>query len=214
MATFHPELAGAFPVADAAPLAGPLMTLDDWTALTRAPKRAPGTEVSVRARPIGKLGGWKDHMFVHYDDGRAQLIARGGPSEEGASFFPSLVDGSNRVLAEVTPEAASRDYDFPYRTIASTFLPGVSAEQAAAEARAHALGVDRLGNGYGWRRNSNSYAADVAAPLFGYRPGDRRTPGYDQRLRDDVPPPAPQGSVFTGPLRVDDWTPIIRNPPY
>jgi hypothetical protein len=153
-------------------------------------------------------------MFVHYDDGRTQLIARGGPSEEGGSFFPSMVDGSNRVLAEVTPEAASRDHGFPYRTIASTFLPAVSAEQAVAQARAHALGVDRLGNGYGWSHNSNSYAADVAAPIFGYRPGDRRTPGYDQRLRDDVLPPAPQGSVFTGPLRADDWTPIIRNPPY
>jgi len=215
MAVFLGNPGGApFGEAEPAPsglIRGPLLTLDELAALAQAPKRSPGTEVSIRATPIEALDGWKDHMFVHYDDGANQLIARGGPTER---FGPRFLSRSNRVGAEVTPEASSKDYGAPYRTIATRFLPGVAADAAAAPARAHALGVDRFGNAYDWDSNSNSYAADVAQPILGYRPGDGRTPGYDHRLSDEALAPAPQGSVFTGPLRADNWTPIIRNPPF
>ena len=186
------------------------MTIQDWAALASAPQRAFGTQISVRARPIAALGGHVDHMFDVFDDGQNQLIARGGPSEENGRYFSDL----NRVIAEVTPEASSRDRGAPYRTIANRFLPGVSAEQAAAGARAHALGVDHLGNRYGLNYNSNGFAADVAEPMFGYRPGDKRTWGYDHPLFDGDSPPITRGTIFTGPLNPDDLTPIIRTPPY
>jgi hypothetical protein len=155
------------------------------------------------------------------------LIARGGPTEGLGLGF---VTPRNRVAAEVTPEALSKDYGAPYRTIASTFRPGVTADQAAEPARAHALGVDHFGNRYTPAHNSNSYAADVDEPMFGRRVGDERTPGYENSLRDGGAPPPPidlvgrlrgidwlapiRGVDFTGPLNPDDLTPIIRNPPY
>jgi hypothetical protein len=209
MAVFLQGLADpAFGDAGALPQ-GPLLSLDDWAALARAPRRAAGTQVSVRATPVRALAGIPDHMFVHFDDGTTQLIARGGPSEENGGYLRD----SNRVAAEVTPAASSRDRDASYGTIASKFLPGVNADQAAAYARAHALGVDNFANRYGPDYNSNSYAADVAEPIFGYRPNDGRTWGYRERLLDG-PPPATYGSAFTGPLRPGDLTPVIRNPPY
>ena len=211
MARFLPAPDGSFPAAPAAfPTQGPLMTLQDWAALASAPRRPVGTEVSVRATPVGQTGNIFDHMFVQYDDGQRQLIARGGPSKEGPQFWPGLFDGTNRVIAGVTPAASSKDYRAPYRPVASAFLPGVTADQAAESARQHAQGIDRGGNRYGPLVNSNSYAADVAEPILGWRPGDYKTPGFQYHLREDHP----LGSDFSGPLNPDDLTPFIRYPPY
>lgn len=211
MARFLPAPDNSIPIEPTPfPQQGPLMTLADWAALASAPRRPAGTEVSVRATPIRQLGGLKDHMFVQYDDGQNQLIARGGPSKEGAQFWPGIFNGTNRVTAGVTPAALNKDYGAPYRTIASTFLPGIAADRAAAPARKHAEGVDHGGNPYGPFSNSNSYAADVGEPILGWRPGDDRTPGYKSHLSNDVAP----GIDFFGPLWPDDLTPVIRNPPY
>jgi hypothetical protein len=123
-------------------------------------------------------------MFVQFDDGRRRLIARGGPSQESAGFVGGLLDGSNRVAAGVSPAALNKDYSGGGRVLARTFVPNVTAEEAASAARSHARGVNHGANAYGWNANSNSFAADVAEPILGRRPGDARTPGYRTRLRE------------------------------
>jgi len=227
MAALLPNSTGAFAPAppDPFPSSGsPLMSLRDWAAMASAPRRPPGTEVTVQASRISSDSGsgglpWvgrhfgPDHMFVEFDDGTTPLIARGGPSISGADFPGSVIDGRNRVTARVDPAALSPDNGAGYRTLARTFIPGVTADQAAAAARRHAEGVNRGGNAYGADSNSNSYAADVAQPIFGRRPGDGKTWGSESHLRDDAPAAVP-GGVFWGPLSGYDLTPIIRNPPY
>jgi hypothetical protein len=195
----------------------PLMTLQDWAAVASAPQRSAGTEVSVRASKVRPLLDIPDHMFVEYDDGQNPLIARGGPSKSGLGLVTGSLDGSNRVTARVDPSQLSPDYGTAYRTLAARFLPGVSAEEAAAPARQHAAGVNRGGNAYGWNANSDSFAADVAEPLFGFRPHDAWTPGYQTHLRDTPPPPPPYsapGNAFSGPIWSNDLTPPIQVPPY
>jgi hypothetical protein len=170
----------------------PLMTIQDWAALASAPQRPVGTEVSVRETPVWALGGLPEHMFVHYDDGQHQLIARGGPTKGGMGLVTGWLDGSDQVGARVDPAQQSPDYGASYNTLATTLLPGVTADQAAAGARRHAQGVNRGGNSYGFTSNSNSYAADTAEPIFGYRPGDWRTLGAQTHLREDgAAPPSP-----------------------
>jgi hypothetical protein len=211
MATFLSDPDGSLPAQPAPfPAGAPLMTLNDWAALASAPTRPVGTQVSVRATPVSAVGNHADHMFVEYDDGQNQLIARGEPSKTGSQFLPGLLSGTNRVAAEVTPEALSKDYRAPYRPIASTFLPGMTSDQAAEAARRHAQGIGLGGNAYGPLTNSNSYAADVAEPLLGWRPGDGRTWGYKSHLSDAAAP----GIDFSGPLNPENLTPIIRNPPF
>jgi hypothetical protein len=84
----------------------------------------------------------------------------------------------------VDPAALSPDFRQGHRVLGRRFLPGVSAEEATADARRHAEGVNRRGNRYGWAHNSNSFAADVAEGPFGRRIGDERTSGYRQRLSE------------------------------
>jgi hypothetical protein len=215
MATYLSPPGGALPVGGP-PFSpeSPLFTIHDWAALASAPRRPFGTEVSVRATPVAKLGGIPDHMFVEYDDGQNQLTARGNPSKEGDQFVAGVLDGANRVTAAVTPATLSKDYGARYRTMGETFLPGVTADQAAAPARAHAAGVNRGGNAYGPLSNSNSYAADVGEPLLGFRPGDGWTWGFQRHLTDQAPPHSEPGNAFSGPIWSDDLTPVIRVPPY
>jgi hypothetical protein len=96
MASYRPDMSGGFPADGDPPLSGPLMTLGDWATLAQAPRRPVGTEISVRATPIGLLDDRRDHMFVHYDDGQDQLIARGGPTE---GLNPLFFSRANRVAA-------------------------------------------------------------------------------------------------------------------
>jgi hypothetical protein len=209
IATFVQDPGGAFPaVGDDLTPNGPLMTLKDWAALAQAPQRSAGTQVSVKASKVRPLGDIPDHMFVEYDDGQNPLIARGGPSKSGADFLPGWLDGSNRVTARVDASRLSPDYGTDYRTLATTYLPGVSAEQAAAAARQHAEGVNRGGNAYGLHANSNSFAADIAEPILGFRPSDPWTPGYRTHLSDGPPmPPGPEAMFRPNPL-----APILRDP--
>lgn len=201
MATMLQAPDGALPVGGRPAPQGPLLTLRELALLQTAPKRTPGTEVTVRAKPVfpwlptfdlpfGYEFRGPDHMFVQYDDGRRPLIARGGPSRSDLlGFVGGELDGSTRMSAGVYPAQQSSDYGQERRVLARRFLPGVTAEQAAAPAFRHAEGVNHGGNGYGLNSNSNSYAADDAEPIFGRRIGDDATPGYRTHLRDDGAPP-------------------------
>ena len=204
MATFRPDLSAGFPpAAKPASLGGPLMAIDDWARLAQAPRRPPGTEVTMRAKEVFPWiphiplpGGYEirspDHMFLQFDDGHNPLIARGEPTKGGLDFVSGWLDGSNQVGAQVDPLQRSPDQGAGYRTLASRFLPGVTAEQAASAARQHADGVNRGGNLYNSASNSNSYAADAGEPIFGYRPGDDRTWGYQTHLQEGgAAPPSP-----------------------
>ena len=53
MATFRPDLSGAFPpVDDPSSLDGPLLTINDLATLAQAPQRQVGTEVTLLAKHI------------------------------------------------------------------------------------------------------------------------------------------------------------------
>lgn len=188
-------LEGALPADGAIAPTGPVLTLKDYAALHRAPKARPGTSVTVRAYDIPWLPGKAEHMYVAYDDGREQLIARGGPSHLG-----DVLNGNLRVVAGVTPAWESRDHGQGGRVLHRGFLPDVAARDAAAGARAQAAQLARDHRAYSRRSNSNSFAADVAEDLFGVRPGDRLTPGHDRRLRE-----APR-------VRPYDISPALRRP--
>jgi hypothetical protein len=173
-----------------------LMTLEDHLLMAKAPKNAcppttdyvrpagPGTEVTVRKYPIKEVDGGKaDHMYVQYDDGRSQVIARGGPSRNDDGAIGDFLTGGLTVRADVDPAAASRDYGRGQQTVFRGFIPGVTMQQATAPARRRAAGVNASSNAYGLHHNSNSFAADDVEARFGCRPGDPRTPGYGNRLR-------------------------------
>jgi len=225
MATVLDPSVGEVPVGAGPPQGGPLMTLNELAALQAAPRRPFGTQVSMYAKPIPELDrwylkmipgvrNWKEHMFLEYDDGRQQLIGRGGPSVEGDDFIPSVLERRNPVYGGVTPAGVSRDFGAHDRLVARTFLPGMSADQAAEPARQHGRGLASGGNSYDADSNSNSYAADIAEPIFGYRPGDARTPGYQNRLRENAPPPRRREIWPLGPLDPNTLTPIMRFPQY
>lgn len=178
---------------------GPWLTLKDHAALARAPRRRPGTEVTVWARPVGATVNNADHMYDVFDDGRRKYIARGGPSSEGGAMLLNKMAGDLSVRARVDPASQSPDYGAGRRVLARGFLPGVSADKAVMQAELHAAGVNRDGNRYGFASNSNSYAADVYQDLFGRRPGDDRTWGYGTRLRDTARPPSMHPPILRGP---------------
>jgi len=182
------------PATASSPLPDQLLSLRELAALQQAPKRQPGTDVTVYATPVPAALGLKDHMFVEYDDGGHQLIARGGPTSDGlGNLVWGTLNGSDRVQAAVTPADQSRDFAAPRRVVDHRFLPNVTAGEAALPARQEADRVNQGGDFYGlWDSNSNSYAADAAQSTFGRRVGDDRTPGYWTRLRHNMaPPPAP-----------------------
>lgn len=167
--------------------------------LTAAPNKGrpqSGTTVSVKAHDALVPPSWPsglrkileppspDHMYVEYDDGQEQLIARGGPSSHGLALFRDGLTGRLRTVAEVTPARQSRDYGTAQRTLAQTFLPGVTARQAAQPAYDVAAKARRGDNLYGGLVNSNSVAAAAAEPAFGRRIGNEHTWGYKTRLGD------------------------------
>lgn len=171
-------------------------------ALRKKPGAAgpPGTRVTVKAYDIASQGRpWlkfldpmlSDHMYVEYDDGRAPLIARGGPSARGlVPFVRDGLTGRLRTQAGVTPAHQSEDFGRGGRILAQTFIPGRTAREVAQPAREKAAQAMRGNNLYGYRVNSNSYAADAAEPTFGRRIGDEDTPGYETRLGDGKLPEA------------------------
>lgn len=185
-------------------------SLEPWfrEAIARAPKKQPaqsptkpvasaprgrdenGTWVRVKAYDISESNGgrhskqWPDHMYVEYDDGRDQIIARGGPSAQGTQFFKDGLAGRLRVAAEVTPASQSQDYGRGGRILYETFLPYKTADEAAAPAREEMARANRGENLYGKWVNSNSFVGNVTERQFGRRIGDDQTWGYKTRLGD------------------------------
>jgi hypothetical protein len=162
------------------------LTPKERMAMERAPRR--GTIVSVWAKPVHQVHDNADHMWVSFDDGRKEYIARGGPNgHNDADRAASALLDDLSVMGQVDLAQHSPDFGQASRLVDRTFLPGVSADAAAADARHHAAGVNRGGNPYDWTRNSNSFAADVFERKAGRRPGDFMTPGYETRLTEGPP---------------------------
>lgn len=190
---------------------GPVLSMEDTVALLRAPRRRaarrpPGTTVTVRSYNIPRGNGlpaWRgspEHMYVEFDDGRRQLIARGGPNTSaGAALSDEWI-----VTGGVTPARQNRDYGKGERVLQQSFLPDLTAEQAAEPARRRGTQLEHDRVRYGAHANSNSFAADVAEDATSLRPGDKSTWGYRQRL-DTAP------RVRAEPL---DLSPALRGPPY
>lgn len=165
------------------PLAFRPMSIKDHLDLARAPKK-PGTQVTVWAYSAVFRGSPKDHMYVEYDDGREQYIYRGGPSWHG-------------VHAQVTPARESPDYRKGERVLYRTDLPGVTAKDAIKPVQAEAGRVERSRAPYGvLTSNSNGVVADGTQAQFGFRVGDRDTPGWRSRI-PDIP-------------NLDRWGPVPR----
>ncbi|CAN5808439.1 hypothetical protein BH11PSE1_BH11PSE1_25330 [soil metagenome] len=172
------------------------LILRNHASLADAPKGAkaggpPGTTVTVKANDILQtklpwLPSWAtagpDHMFIEYDDGDRQIIARGGPSAEGAGFVRDGLAGNLRVRSAVTPARESKDYGRADRAVFQTFIPNKTAQEVSAPARAEVRRTNRTDNLYGWNRNSNSFVGDVMQATVGKRIGDKATPGYNNRL--------------------------------
>jgi len=170
MASYRPDLSGALqPPGGPSAAGGPLLSLSEWAALATAPRRPPGTEVTVRAKPV-YIAGWPtgaDHMFETFDDGSGRYIYRGGPRG------PSL-------HAQVDPADLSPDFNAESRVLDRRFLPGVSAAEAIKPAQADAARLNRLDPLYGiLGSNSNSVIGGFTKSQYGRRVGDRRTWGYD-----------------------------------
>jgi hypothetical protein len=152
---------------------GPLLTMREAAALQAAPKKPPGTQVTVRAFPV-KIAGvplfGREHMYTEYDDGQDQYISRGGPSWHG-------------VHAQVDPARDSPDYGRGTRVVHQTELPGMTAAEAVWPARRNAVRVEASQAPYaGLYSNSNSVVGDQMEDQFGYRVGDGKTPGWNRRI--------------------------------
>lgn len=200
-------------IAEAEPsISSVYLTPTERVAVQRAPKASPGralsgTNITVRAKPVRRApGGPADHMWVEFDDGRRQFIARGGPDAHDAEMAASAAFDDLDVMGQVDPAVDSPDYGQGTRVVARSYLPGVTAEQATGEARRHAAGVNRRGNKYGWDYNSNSFAADVFEDLTGRRVGDARTPGAQNRLRETGPRRPLEERARELPYVIMPWT--------
>lgn len=153
-----------------------------------APSR-PGTWVRVKAYdiPHQKWGFPRtpispQHMFIEYDDGGRQIIARSGPSAEGARFLRDGLAGNLRVRSAVTPARESKDYGLGDRVVFQTFIPNRTAQEVSAPARDEARRTNRADNLYGGKVNSNSFVGGVMRATVGRGVGDQHTPGHDTRL--------------------------------
>lgn len=157
------------------------------------PSRQNGTWVRVKAYDIaGQNGGpaskqHPDHMFIEYDDGNRQIIARGGPSAQGKQFFVDHLTGRLTVKAEVGPAETSPDYRRGERLLYETFVPYKSAQEVSEVARQEMRRVNQGRDRYGADRNSNSYVGNVTERQFGRRIGDDQTWGYQTRLGERPP---------------------------
>jgi hypothetical protein len=149
-------------------------------ALQNAPKRPPGTEVTIEGKPVRVLGVRLDalnplgppieHMFETYDDGRQQFIHRGEPQ---GGYLHGRVD----------PARQSPDYGQGERVLFRRFLPNVSAADAIKSAQADDAEVNRSKIPYGLiATNSNSLMSDHTLKRYGKRVGDDATPGWTDSL--------------------------------
>ncbi|MBS0359827.1 MAG: hypothetical protein JSR98_00495 [Proteobacteria bacterium] len=155
---------------------GILLSPGEQAALAGAPKLTPSTEITVRAKPVDQVGGLADHMFETFDDGHDRYIFRGGPS---GPFLHAQVD----------PMEQSPDYGADSRVLYRQVLPGQTATQAVAPARAEAARINNSGAYYaGIGSNSNSVIGDFTSRQYGKRVGDSRTVGYKKGFS---PPLAP-----------------------
>ena len=173
-----------------------------WQASPPAPTARPpsgGTQVQVRAfdmlekwtgkkmpRVIERLS--PDHAYVEYDDGKEQIIARGGPSAKKGAFFGDAVNGRLRTVGEVGPAARSVDNRQGTKILETSFVPGRSARQAAEPAKRYADGVNRGQNLYGATTNSNSFANGAYESSVGRRTAAPETWGNSTRLGDGMLP--------------------------
>ena len=112
-------------VGDANPFqSGILLSPQELAALAQAPRRAPRTEITVRAKNVHAPFGIPtpyDHMFETFDDGQDQYIYRGGP--QGLLLH-----------AQVDPLEQSPDYGADSRVLSRRYLYGKSAAQAVRPA--------------------------------------------------------------------------------
>jgi hypothetical protein len=151
------------------------LTPQEHLMLAQAPKKPPGTQVTIRAYPIRKIGGIADHMYEEYDDGREQYIYRGGPRD-------------GLLHAEVTPARASRDYGQGTRVLDEHFIPAVPASDAIRSAEADARRVNASRTRYGViADNSNTLIGNHSARRFGERAGDAQTIGALTDSRTPIP---------------------------
>jgi len=154
---------------------GILLSPQEQAALAGAPRR-PDTEITVRAKRVGIIGGSADHMFETFDDGLHRYIFRGGPS------WPFL-------HAQVDPMEESPDFHADSRVLYRTHLPGQTAEQAIAPAQRDAARINSYGSPYGgFTSNSNTVIGDFTERQYGRRIGDKRTVGYDGRFGPPLNP--------------------------
>jgi hypothetical protein len=141
------------------------LTVEEQLMMAQAPRKAPGTQVTVRSYPAIVPFDPFHHMYTEYDDGAEQYIYRGGPSRHG-------------LHAQVTPASESPDFRHGTRVVDETFLPDVSARQAIRSPRRTAERIEGSGAPYlGLWSNSNSAVGEQMEDQFGRRVGDLRTPG-------------------------------------
>jgi hypothetical protein len=173
------------PQLDNAWAGSPLLTPAEQAALAKAPR---GTDVTVRSKRIvpalGPLS--PEHMYLEYDDGRNDLIARGGPSATGPAMAAAFLNGDLSVTGQVAPAQVSKDYG-QGRVLYRHFMPGVSATDAARPAQWVADRAGRGGNAYDASTNSNSFAADALQETTGDRVRNSQTWGADAHILDAPP---------------------------
>jgi hypothetical protein len=152
---------------------GILLSPQEQAALAAAPRRPPGTEVTVRAKPVYwpipllKIPTGADHMFETFDDGQNEYVYRGGP--QGALLH-----------AQVDPAEKSPDFGADSRVLSKRFLYGKTADEAVAPARIDAARINSSGAPYLiTRSNSNAVIGNFTDSQHGNRVGDSRTWGYD-----------------------------------
>lgn len=191
------------------PWAGvPLLTPAEQAALAKAPR---GTDVTVRSKriipPLGPLS--PEHMYVEYDDGQKDLIARGGPSASGGEMAKAFLNGDLSVTGQVTPAQVSKDYG-QGQVIYRHFMPGVSAAEAARPAEWVVDRAGRGGNAYDASTNSNSFAADTLQETTGDRVRTPNTWGADGHIQN-LPPLQPKDPL--GYLGDVDLSAYLRGGP-
>lgn len=160
---------------------GILLSPQEQAALERAPRRPPGTDVTVRADNVHLFGipTPADHMFATFDDGRNQYIYRGGPR--------GLL-----LHAQVDPAEQSPDFGADSRVLSKRHLYGQTAAEAVAPARADAARINSSGAPYGLTgSNSNAVIGNFTNHQYGKRAGDTRTWGYDSGLGPPIIPFSP-----------------------
>jgi hypothetical protein len=111
-----------------------------------------------------------DHAYTEYDDGRERYIFRGGPRVGPRGL---------RLHARMDPAPASPDQNRGERVLYETFLPGLTAREAARPAQATAQAINRAERPYLVSRSNSNWAnAENTQASLGRRIGDRQTWGW------------------------------------